>query len=99
MDVLRLEDLDVGHFFQKRKQVLILGIYISVPEGIIVSMVGYNGIGKSTFLCTLLGLHPPLSGKIFLKEYDFSELSQVDRSRYVSAVLSEKFPFLFAYSG
>ena len=40
------------------------GIDFTVSQGDYLCIVGENGAGKSTLMKTLLGLHPPLSGKI-----------------------------------
>lgn len=90
MNVLGIENLSVGYVVHKRKKVLVSGMNISVPASVIVSIVGQNGVGKSTILRTLLGLQPPLTGKISLGGQNLSKLSHAERSRYVSAVLSER---------
>ena len=40
------------------------GIDFTAAQGDYLCIVGENGAGKSTLMKTLLGLHPPLSGKI-----------------------------------
>ena len=40
------------------------GIDFTVSQGDYLCIVGENGAGKSTLMKALLGLHPPLSGKI-----------------------------------
>lgn len=39
-------------------------ISFTLREGEVLGLVGENGAGKSTLMKALLGLHPPLSGKI-----------------------------------
>ncbi|XCI74913.1 MAG: ABC transporter ATP-binding protein [Flavobacteriales bacterium] len=68
------------------------GINVTVPPGIIVSMLDKNGIGKSTLWRTLFGSQASLVLRILLKRQNLSELSQINWSRYVSAILYEKFP-------
>lgn len=39
-------------------------ISLSVPQGVVVGIIGPNGSGKTTFIKTALGLIKPLSGKV-----------------------------------
>lgn len=50
------------------KQVLVQGLDLEVTRGDYLCIVGDNGVGKSTFLRTLLGLQPLLAGQITLGE-------------------------------
>lgn len=51
------------------------GINVEVFEGEIVSLVGSNGAGKTTFLRTLSGLLKPKSGKIFFSKSNITGLA------------------------
>lgn len=42
---------------------------IAIERGQKIAIRGVNGLGKSTLLKTLLGIIPPISGKVFLGEY------------------------------
>ncbi|MEM1283520.1 MAG: ABC transporter ATP-binding protein [Chlamydiota bacterium] len=39
-------------------------VTMEIPKGKLVGIIGPNGAGKSTFIKTVLGLIPPLSGKV-----------------------------------
>jgi branched-chain amino acid transport system ATP-binding protein len=43
------------------------GVSISVDEGVIVSIIGANGAGKTTILRTISGLERPTSGEIWFQ--------------------------------
>ena len=47
---------------------VIEGLSFSVSEGDYLCIVGENGSGKSTLMKAILGLHPPMSGKIIFGE-------------------------------
>ena len=51
-------------------------------------MLGPNGIGKSTLLRTLAGLHQPLAGCVLLAGQDISTLTPLARARQLSMVLT-----------
>ncbi|MGZ3536683.1 MAG: ABC transporter ATP-binding protein [Thermodesulfobacteriota bacterium] len=46
------------------------GISFLITEGEAVSLLGRNGVGKTTTLRSIMGLTPPRSGKIFLHSAD-----------------------------
>jgi branched-chain amino acid transport system ATP-binding protein len=48
------------------------GISLSISEGEVVSLLGRNGVGKTTTLRSIMGLTPPRSGKIFLHNVDIA---------------------------
>ncbi len=53
-------DLAIGY----EGKTVVQNINLSVKEGDYLCVIGENGAGKSTFMKTLLGLLPPVSGKI-----------------------------------
>lgn len=54
------ENLSIGY----GNMVLHHNINFSVNKGDYLCIIGENGCGKSTLMRTLLGLQPPLEGKI-----------------------------------
>jgi ABC-type Mn2+/Zn2+ transport system ATPase subunit len=57
---ITLDNLAIGY---NRQQVL-SGISLTIGRGSFTAILGANGSGKSTLLKTLLGLQPPLTGKM-----------------------------------
>lgn len=47
------------------KKVIINGLSISISRGAITTLIGRNGVGKTTLLNTLMGLITPISGNIY----------------------------------
>ena len=45
------------------------GIHLQVEEGEVVGLLGENAAGKTTLLKTILGIIPPISGKIELGQF------------------------------
>ncbi|MGD0745488.1 MAG: metal ABC transporter ATP-binding protein [Verrucomicrobiota bacterium] len=58
--LITLDNLAIGY----GRQPVLSGISLSIPRGSFTAILGANGSGKSTLLKTLLGLQPPLAGKI-----------------------------------
>jgi len=81
--LFRCRELVVGH----RGHALLPPIELTVDRGEVVLVVGRNGAGKSTWLKTVLGLIPPVSGHSFLARPEL-------RVAYVpqSAALDELLP-------
>ena len=61
-DLIHLQDLAIGYDGQP----VLSGISLSIPQGSFTAILGANGSGKSTLLKTLLGLQPPIAGRIRL---------------------------------
>ncbi|MDR0720085.1 MAG: ABC transporter ATP-binding protein [Treponema sp.] len=51
------------------------GVSLSVEKGELVTLLGPSGCGKSTLLRCLAGLEPVTGGKIYLDNYDITNLS------------------------
>jgi len=58
--IVTLDNLAIGY----NRQPVLSGISLSIERGSFTALLGANGSGKSTLLKTLLGLLPPVSGKI-----------------------------------
>ena len=55
-----------------------------------MAVIGVNGVGKSTFLRTISGVQPQLSGKIFISGRDRSNISSEKLADLISVVLTEQ---------
>jgi len=58
--ILALERVSVGY----GRNPVLTGISIELPRGSYVGLLGANGSGKTTLLKTILGILPPLGGRI-----------------------------------
>jgi len=59
-EAIRATGLQVGYM----KEVIVRDLHFQVHRGQSLALVGMNGSGKSTLLKTLVGLIPPLGGKL-----------------------------------
>jgi amidase len=57
------------------------GIDFQLRAGEAVGIVGHNGVGKTTFLKTLIGLVPTTAGRISIDGIDVTRMKAHDRSR------------------
>ena len=82
--------MSIGYFRGKKKNILHSGIDVCLEEGEFVCILGPNGAGKSTLLKTIAGFLPKIKGKIFLQNEDLDILSEIERSKKISIVLTER---------
>ncbi|MDQ3028256.1 MAG: ABC transporter ATP-binding protein [Pseudomonadota bacterium] len=89
---LAAQGLDFGY----PRRVVGRGLDLALGEGEVLCVLGPNGAGKTTLLRTLLGLLPPLAGRVTL---DGRDLACLDRARvargmaYVPQAASVVFDF------
>ena len=84
---ITLEQLSVGY---KGFSPVVTGINVEIKSGELTCLIGPNGIGKSTLLKTLTGFLPKLGGRLLLDGRDIDLLSQRERAKYISIVLTYK---------
>lgn len=89
--ILATENLGIG-YAGKSKATVAQGINISLTEGTLTALIGANGIGKSTLLRTLTGIHPPLSGSILLNGKSLPSYPARELAQHLSIVLTETLP-------
>lgn len=81
---ISVENLTVGY-----TSPIVRNIDFAVQGGNIVTLIGPNGSGKSTLLKTLSGSIHSLGGNIKLLDKDTDSVSPKEKSRLVSALLTE----------
>lgn len=66
MSLLKVENLDVRHGLLQA----VRGVSFEVKKGETVVLVGANGAGKTTFMRSLAGGHPPSGGRVLFDGQD-----------------------------
>lgn len=84
---ITLSHLSVGY---KIGHAVVSDINLTLQSGKLASLIGANGVGKSTLLKTLTGFLPKLEGSLLLDGKDISEFSQRALARQTSIVLTQK---------
>ena len=57
------------------------GVTLSVPDGAMVSVLGRNGVGKSTLLKSIIGINPPQNGAIKFDGINVTKIKTHERVR------------------
>jgi branched-chain amino acid transport system ATP-binding protein len=60
---------------------VLFGISLSVEPGQVISLIGRNGVGKTTTMRSIIGLTPASSGKIMFQGTDITKLPAYKISR------------------
>ena len=84
---ITLSHLSVGY---KVGHAVVSDINLTLQSGKLASLIGANGVGKSTLLKTLTGFLPKLEGSLLLDGKDISEFSQRALAQQISIVLTQK---------
>lgn len=90
MSYLKIHDLNGG--YHKKEKPILKNISIECEKGSFISILGENGSGKSTLMKTMAGLLTPWGGSVLLKDKDIHRLSNRERSKYLSVVLTDRVP-------
>ena len=90
--ILHTEELSIGYSSKKGGHPIKENIQISLEAGKLITLLGANGIGKSTLLKTLTGIIPPLSGSVKLANKEISSYEPQELAQELSVVLTEKLP-------
>ncbi|MEO5777824.1 MAG: ABC transporter ATP-binding protein [Flavobacterium sp.] len=91
-NILSTSDLSIGYQSKKGKNTIAENLNLNLAAGQLISIVGANGIGKSTLLRTLTGIQKPLSGTVTLNDKDIHHYEPLALAQNLSLVLTEKLP-------
>jgi iron complex transport system ATP-binding protein len=84
--ILEINNLSIGY---KESGILVGNINLNLIKGELTGLIGLNGIGKSTFLKTLLRLNYPISGAVFIEGKNIKSLSSNRLALFCSFVSTE----------
>src|ERR1700730_4836751 len=86
--MLEVRNLTVRHGYLQA----LTDISLTVSPGETLAIIGANGAGKSTLLRTVIGLHRPSGGSIWLEGRDITALPPHARVREGIAIVPEGRP-------
>ncbi len=91
-NIIITSDLTIGYKSKGHRIVIAENLNLSLKEGTLISLVGTNGIGKSTLLRTLSAIQKPIEGKIYLNTKNIRTYESLELAKNLSLVLTEKLP-------
>ena len=92
INILSTSNLSIGYQSKKEKNTIAENLNLTFEEGKLISLVGGNGIGKSTLLRTITGIQKPLAGMVMLKKKEIHNYESLALAQNLSLVLTEKLP-------
>ena len=90
--IIATHDLSIGYKTKKETIVIAKNLNLELTSDKLITLVGANGIGKSTLLRTLTGIQKPLSGDVFFAEKNINSFDTLELAQNLSLVLTEKLP-------
>ncbi|MES2748435.1 MAG: ABC transporter ATP-binding protein [Bacteroidota bacterium] len=91
-NILSTSDLSIGYKTQKEQTCIASNLNLNLSSGKLITLIGANGIGKSTLLRTLCGIQKPLSGTVLLHDKDLHHFKPLELAQNLSLVLTDKLP-------
>jgi len=90
--ILQTNNLNVGYRNKNIITSVADQIDLTLHKGKMVSLLGKNGIGKSTLLRTLTKVQPKLSGEITIEGQKLETITNAELAKKMSLVLTERIP-------
>ena len=90
--IIKTANLSIGYTSKKQISVIASDLNIELNAGNLVCLLGKNGIGKSTLLRTLTKVQPALKGNVFIDSKNLDTLTNIELSKIMSLVLTERLP-------
>lgn len=83
---IRLESLTIGY----KERTIVEKIDATIYSGELTSLLGANGVGKSTLLRTMTANQDKLGGEVYYGDKALSSYSRMELSKMISIVLTER---------
>ena len=84
-----IEFVDVSFMYPNTDRWVLRHVNIKIKHGERLSVVGYNGAGKSTFIKLICRLYEPTEGKILVGGVDISTIKLADYREMLSVVFQD----------
>ncbi|HHX66792.1 MAG TPA: ABC transporter ATP-binding protein [Gallicola sp.] len=82
--MIKVENLSFR--YNSDSKLILDDISVDIEESSVVSIIGLNGSGKTTFIKLLTGILKPTNGNIYINNENLSNLSFNEKSRLISYV-------------
>lgn len=90
--IIQTKQLSIGYLTKNAQNCIAKDLNLNFHSGKLITLIGSNGIGKSTLLRTLTAIQRPLSGEVFLNNKNIQKYTAIELAQNLSVVLTEKLP-------
>lgn len=90
--ILETKGLEIGYFNKKKVLSIAKEINIEINKPKFISLIGKNGIGKSTLIRTLSNTQEIINGEIKIDGKTINSYTNKELSKKIAIVLTEKIP-------
>ncbi|WP_396181355.1 ABC transporter ATP-binding protein [Flavobacterium sp.] len=90
--ILHTKNLSIGYTSKKEVLTIASDINISLKKRKLITLIGGNGIGKSTLLRTITAIQTPISGEVIVNNKDIFSIENSVLAQQQSLVLTDKLP-------
>ncbi len=73
----------------ENEKIALANVSVEIKEGEVVSIIGGNGSGKSTFLNIISGIYSPDCGEVIIDGVDVTKLPEYERAKYLGRVFQD----------
>ncbi len=88
--MIDLKDLEIGYTSKKEIKSVYKNMNANFISGMLIGLIGNNGVGKSTLLKTITGSLKPLAGQILINQKNIADYTPSLFSQTISIVVTEK---------
>jgi iron complex transport system ATP-binding protein len=90
--ILATSHLKIGYKTKTDTIIIAENLNLNLQKGKLITLIGGNGVGKSTLLRTLTGIQKPLFGGVYLNNKLIESYTPNELAQNLSVVLTEKLP-------
>ena len=80
--IIKVLDLSVGY----QDRAILEEVSFEVMRGEVFIILGVSGCGKSTLMKHMIGLHPPIAGKVLIEGVDLAASEGAERLRILNSI-------------
>lgn len=88
--MIKVKNIHLGFTSKTANTILLEDVSFDLSEGMLYSILGSNGKGKTTLMKALAAFHKPMKGEVLLQNKNINSYSYPELSRLISVVFTEK---------
>ena len=91
-NIISTKNLCIGYHQKKQPKIVFSGINVNIEKNTLTTILGKNGIGKSTLLRSISKSQKIIDGEIIFNQKNINNYTEKELSKQLSLVLTERLP-------